>query len=50
VLKYWSAHRDDIAGAKVLFARQLAIAVQSSLGELHAEELGGDFVSGSQDL
>jgi len=50
VLKYWAEHRDDVAGAKAIFARQLAIAVQSSLGQLHAEELGGDFVSGSQDL
>jgi fructose-bisphosphate aldolase class I len=50
VLKYWSAHREDIAGAKVLFARQLKIAVQASIGTLNSEDLGGDFVSGSQDL
>lgn len=50
VLKYWSEHRDDIAGAKTLFARQLKVAVDASLGKLNAEELGGDFVSGSQDL
>lgn len=50
VLKYWAEHRDDIAGATAIFAHQLAIARDASLGMLNADQLGGDFVSGSQDL
>jgi len=50
VLKHWAAHREDIAGAKEIFARQLAIAVDATKGTLHTASLGGDFVSGSQDL
>ncbi len=50
VLKHWAAHRDDISGSKEIFAHQLAIAVDATKGTLAAESLGGDFVSGSQDL
>ncbi len=50
VLKYWGEHRDDVAGAQKIFAHQLAIAVEARDGKLEAGELGGDFVSTSQDL
>jgi fructose-bisphosphate aldolase class I len=50
VLKYWAAHRDDIDGAKKVFAHQLAIAIDATKGQLNTESLGGDFVSTSQDL
>lgn len=50
VLKYWAEHRDDVAGAQKIFAHQLAIAVEASGGKLEGKELGGDFVSTSQDL
>jgi fructose-bisphosphate aldolase class I len=49
VLKYWAAHRDDVAESKSIFAHQLKIAVDASLGKLNTEELGGDYVSQSQD-
>lgn len=50
VLKYWAAHREDIAESKSIFAHQLKIAVAASLGQLDSKDLGGDFVSSSQDL
>lgn len=50
VLKYWAAHREDVAGAQKIFAHQLAIALQARDGKLEEGELGGDFVSTSQDL
>ena len=50
VLKYWAEHREDVAGAQKIFAHQLAIAVEARDGNLKAEDLGGDFVSTSQDL
>lgn len=50
VLKYWAEHRDDIAGAKAIFGHQLKIAVDARDGKLNTADLGGDFVSGSQDL
>ncbi len=50
VLKYWAEHREDVAGAQKIFAHQLAIAVEARDGKLEGKELGGDFVSTSQDL
>ena len=50
VLKYWAEHREDVDGAKKIFAHQLAIAVDATKGELKSDSLGGDFVSTSQDL
>ena len=50
VLKYWAEHREDTKGAMDIFAHQLAIAVDARNGKLEATSLGGDFVSGSQDL
>ena len=50
VLKYWAEHREDVDGAKKIFAHQLAIAVDATKGELRSDSLGGDFVSTSQDL
>jgi fructose-bisphosphate aldolase class I len=50
VLKYWAEHRDDVAGAQTIFAHQLAVAVAARDGKLDTTVLGGDFVSGSQDL
>lgn len=49
VLKYWAANRENIAEAKSIFAHQLKIAVDASLGKLNTEELGGDYVSESQN-
>jgi len=49
VLKYWAAHRENTAEAQSIFAHQLKIAVDSSLGTLNTEELGGDYVSESQN-
>jgi len=50
VLKYWAAHRDDAKSAMDIFAHQLQIAVDARDGKLSSDELGGDFVSASQDL
>ena len=50
VLKYWAQHRDDVKGAKDIFAAQLATAVDARGGKLETTSLGGDFVSTSQDL
>jgi fructose-bisphosphate aldolase class I len=50
VLKYWAEHRDDSKGAMDIFAHQLAIAVDARDGKLNTSDLGGDFVSTSQDL
>lgn len=50
VLKYWAAHREDEKGAMDIFAHQLKIAVDAREGKLETASLGGDFVSGSQDL
>jgi fructose-bisphosphate aldolase class I len=49
VLKYWAAHREDITEAKSIFAHQLKIAVDASLGKLNTGELGGDYVSEGQN-
>ncbi len=50
VLKYWAEHRDDTKGAMNIFAHQLKIAVDARGGVLDTADLGGDFVSTSQDL
>ena len=50
VLKYWAEHRDDIQGAMSIFAHQLKSVVDARDGNLDTTSLGGDFVSGSQDL
>jgi fructose-bisphosphate aldolase, class I len=50
VLKYWAEHRDDTKGGMDIFARQLSVAVRARDGKLEGGELGGDFVSSSQDL
>lgn len=50
VLKYWAEHREDARGAMGIFAHQLKIAVDARVGKLNTSELGGDFVSTSQDL
>lgn len=50
VLKYWAEHRDDMKGAMNVFAHQLKIAVDARDGKLNTADLGGDFVSASQDL
>lgn len=50
VLKYWATHRDDTKGAMDIFAHQLKIAVDARDGKLNTGDLGGDFVSASQDL
>ena len=50
VLKHWAAKRDDVAGAKALFGRQLQTVAAAREGTL---ESGGDadsFVSASQDI
>lgn len=50
VLKHWAGHRDDMKGAADIFAHQLQIAADARMGRLNTEDLGGDFVSASQDL
>lgn len=50
VLKYWAEHQEDTKGAMDIFAHQLAIAVSAREGNLNTADLGGDFVSTSQDL
>lgn len=50
VLKYWAEHRDDTKGAMGVFAHQLQVAVSARDGKLHTGDLGGDFVTASQDL
>ena len=50
VLKYWAAHREDASGGMAIFAHQLKIAVDAREGRLDTKDLGGDFVSSSQDL
>ena len=50
VLKHWAEHREDTKGAMDIFAHQLKIAVDARDGKLDTADLGGDFVSTSQDL
>ncbi len=50
VLKHWAAHQDDHKGSMEVFAHQLKIAVDAREGKLNTADLGGDFVSQSQDL
>ncbi len=49
VLKHWAAHPEDTSGSMSVFAHQLSVAVRARDGKLGTEELGGDFVSSSQD-
>lgn len=50
VLKHWAAHLADHKASMDVFAHQLKIAVEARDGKLNTSDLGGDFVSQSQDL
>ncbi len=50
VLKYWASNRDDAAGAKKIFARQLEMAVAAREGKFTNNTGTESFVSAGQDL
>lgn len=48
VLKHWAENQEDIVGSKAIFAHQLKVAKEASMGQLNTEVMGGAFVSASQ--